>query len=342
MSQPKTKVIPAARSGQRVVTALAIAVLCVAYGWFAPSEPPREMIDHHLFRLTTEAMRNGDGYYAAMEGAIDQVYGPERAAVTENVRAFRMPTTFYLFSLFPSDQWVWYLFAVVAGLSGIDASFVVRRPVLGILVTAYLLTLGMLNDSQGWVAQFMATELWAVVPLMGAVALSMRQRWWPAALMALTAMLVRETAGLMLIVGAGLAVVDRVPRKPWLTAFGLGGAAYVLHAVGALPFIESGAGVGLLQQSSSVGSVIEMMGFGLPAGLVVGPVLWLLASWHVVATHERWELTIAPLALVVTGLLVETVYWGILVVPFTLVWGIERVLDLVSERKVRDGEAIAG
>jgi hypothetical protein len=328
-------------SGPRIATAVAIVILCVAYLWFAPAESPREMIDHHLYRLTTEAIRNGEGYYAAMEGAFEVVYGTERGGLIENVRAFRMPTTFYLFSVFPNDQWVWYLYVMTAGVAGIAASYVVSRPVLGALVTAYLLALGMLNDAQGWVAQFMATELWAVAPLLGAVALALRRRWWPAALLALAAMLVRETAGLLLIVAAGLAVAGRLPRKPWLTAFGLGGVAYLLHAWQAMDYIDSDVGISVLEEVSSVAVVAEIMGFGLPVGLVIGPALWLLAAWHVRVAHEHWILTGAPLLLAFAGVLIDRVYWGILVAPFALLWGIERILGLLAERRGRSGAYVA-
>ena len=320
-------------SGTRLMTAIAIAVLCMAYLWVAPAEPPLEMIDHHLYRLTAESMRNGEGYHASMEAAFDIVYGRDRGALIENVRAFRMPTTFYLFALFPNDRWVWYLFVAVAGVAGITATYVVTRPVLGILLTAYLLALGMLNEGGEWVAQFMATELWAVAPLLGVVAMVLRKRWWLAALLALAAMLVRETAGLLLIVGAVLALGGRVPRTPWLTAAGLGGAAYLLHAIAAADYIDPDVGVGVLQEVSSPVVVAEIMGFGLPLGLVVGPVLWMLAAWHVRVTHERWVLTGAPLLLGFAGVLIDRGYWGILVVPFALLWGVERILDLARERR---------
>jgi hypothetical protein len=324
-------------SGPRLATAVAIVIVCVSYLWFAPAEPPREMIDHHLYRVTTEAMRSGEGYYAAMEGAFEVVYGSDRGELIENVRAFRMPTTFYLFSLFPHDKWVWYLFVVVAGVAGIAASYLVSRPFLGVLVTAYLLTLGMLNDAEGWVAQFMTTELWAVAPLLGAVALAVRSHWWPAAGLALAAMLIRETAGTLLIVGALLAIAGRVPRLPWLTASGAGAAAYLLHAQGASPFIDADVGLGVLEEVSSPLVVLEIMGFGLPLVFVVGPVLWLLAVWHVTAGYERWWLALPPLLLPFAGFVIDRKYWGILVVPFTLVWGFERLLEALRNQVIGEG-----
>lgn len=322
-----------------MVTGISIAVTCIAYALYAPVAPPFEMIDHTLFRVTVAAMREGSGYYESMEAAFQLVYGDERGALIENVRAFRMPTAFVLFGLLPSDAVVWYLFVAVAGLSGVVASFLTKRPVLGIGVTAYLLSIGMLNQGGRWSAQFMTTELWAVAPLLGSLVMARARKWWPAALLALVAMLVRETAATVLIAGAVLALVGRVPRTPWLFAFGLGSVAYLLHAGAVSPFIDPQAGEGLLAEPSRPLVILEMMGFGLPGLLVVGPVLWALAVFHVRGRDAGCLLALAPLVLPFAGPLIDREYWGILVVPLSIVWGIDQLLDVVLNRRAALSES---
>lgn len=317
----------------------AVIVVCLTYLWFVPSQPDAEMIDHALFRVTVESMRDGSGYYASMDGAFDAIYEEDRAGLIENVRAYRMPTTFWVFALLPSDRWVWALFVLTAGISGVAATYIVKRPVLGLLVTIYLLTLGMFNNGGEWVAQYMATELWAVVPLIGSVAMALRQRWWPAALLALAAMLVRETAGLLLIVAALLSIAGRLPRRPWLAAFGAGGLAYVAHALAVRERIDLTVGYGILDEPSSWTAVLDMAGFGLPWGVVVGPLLLVLAVWHVRKEHSEWVLAAAPLLLPIAGLVIDRQYWGILVVPFAFLWGVERLLDLLGSAG-KDGSGV--
>jgi hypothetical protein len=332
-SQDKLRTAGSRAGELRAVTAVGIAIVCAVYAWYVPATPNAEMIDHRLYRLTVEAMRDGAGYYESMDQAFDVVYGSDRGALIENVRAYRMPTSFYLFSLLPSEATVWYLFVVLAGVSGVVASYLVKRPPLGIAVTAYLLSLGMLQFEGGWSAQFMTTELWAVLPILGAVLMVQNGRWWPAAILALTAMLIRETAATVLIVGVVMAGLGRVPRKPWLSAFALGAAGYVLHARAALDHIEPGVGGGLLAEVVSVLSVPQMMGFGLPGMLVTGPVLWAFAVRYAVVEHRHWPITAAPLALPIAGLIIDREYWGILVVPFVVLWGVEGVIDLVAQRR---------
>lgn len=324
----------------RVVTAVAIVIICGAYVWYAPATPNAEMIDHRLYRLTVEAMRDSGGYYESMDAAFAVVYGSERGALIENVRAYRMPTSFYLFAMLPNDRTVWYLFVGLAGVAGVVASHLVKRPPIGIGVTAYLLSLGMLQFEGGWSAQFMTIELWAVAPLLGAVLAVQHRRWWPAAILALTAMLIRETAATVLIAGAVMAGLGKVPRKPWLVASALAGVGYLAHALAVMPHIDPGGGESLLQEVVSVLSVPQMTGFGLPWMLVTGPVLWLFAVRYAIVEHHHWPITVAPLALPLAGLVIDREYWGILVVPFVVLWGVDRVIDRGVQKRGAGGASV--
>lgn len=311
----------------RSIVAVAIVVLTVIYASAAPTQADEEMIDHRLFRLTTEAMREGAEYYEAMDAAFGVVYEPERAGLIENVRAYRLPTTFVLFAALPNDRIIWFVFAGVAALAGIVASHISTRPIVGILVTVYLLAIGVLNERGVWVDQFMTTELWAVAPLVGAVLASMRQRWWLAAGLALFAFSVRETAGLLLVAGVLAAAFAVVPRMPWFTAGAAAVAGYVAHAAAVQPYIEPGVGYGILLEGLSPGAIVAIAGFGLPVGLVLGPILWAVALSHVWKRAEPRLLLAAPLVLPLAGLMIDRQYWGILVVPLTVVWGTEGLLE---------------
>ncbi len=314
------------------MTAISIILICAFYLWLAPVKADAEMIDHGLFRITVQSMREGGDYYASYDAALDIVYGPTRAGVTETIRGFRLPTTFFAWHLLPNDQYVWWLFVGLAGLAGIAASRFLTRPVLGVLVVVYLLSIGMLVEGGRWTAQFMTTELWAVPPLFGAVLMARRERWWLAAGLALVAVLIRELAAPFLLVGVGLALLGRVPKAPWFTAFGLAALAYAGHVALVIPHIDPNAVQNpIIDNVDLPRTIVEMMGFGLPAGAVIGSVLWIFAVWHTIG--HRWFLEASLLALPLVGVIIDRPYWGILVVPFAIVWGLEGILDLIASRR---------
>jgi len=320
------------RREMEVVATISIVLVCAFYVWLAPAEADAEMIDHGLFRITVQSMREGADYYSSYDAALNIVYGPTRAGVTETIRGFRWPTTFLVWQLLPNDQYVWWLFVGLSGLAGIAASRLLTRPALGVLVTVYLLSIGMLMEGGRWTAQFMTTELWAVPPLFGSLLMARRQRWWLAAGLALLAVLIRELVAPFLVVGVGLALLGRAPRAPWFTAFGLAAAAYALHVALALPYIDPNVVQNpIVDDVDLPWTIIEMMGFALPAGVVIGPVLWALAVWHTVG--QRWWLEASLLALPLVGVIIDRPYWGILVVPFAAVWGLERIFDVIASRR---------
>lgn len=306
---------------------MSILFVCLAYLWLAPLPADAEMIDQALFRITLESMWDGADYYSSFNGALDVVYGPERAGVTETVRGFRLPTTFLIWSLLPSFEAVWWLFVGVAGLAGIVASRLVSRPLLGLLVTVYLLSIGMLMQGGVRTAQFLTTELWAVPPMIGSLLMARRERWWMAAGLALVAVSIRELAAPLLITGVALAVLGRIPRAPWLTAFGVAILAYAGHIRLVMPHIDPDVTTNpIVDDVSLPWTIVEMMGFALPAALVLGPILWGLAQWYTLS--KGWYLEASLPALPLVGVIIDRPYWGILVAPFALIWGFEQALDL--------------
>ncbi|HUP14572.1 MAG TPA: hypothetical protein VM848_00735 [Acidimicrobiia bacterium] len=327
------------RRKREIAAALGILVVCVILGLAAAVPSDAEMIDQALFRITVEHMRNGEGYYSAYDSAQDIVYGPQRAAITETIRAFRMPTTFLLWQLLPSEEAIWWLFVTVAGLTGIVATRLVARPELGIFVSVYLLGVGVVLEEGQSTAQFMTTELWAVGPILGALVMARRERWWMAAGLAVLAVLVRELAAPLLAAGVLLAVLGRAPRPPWFTGAAVALGAYVLHAMSAAKFIEpTTSQAPIVDETQLPFTILEMMGFALPAGIVIGPILWLLAvrsTWR-----SRRLLDMSVLGLPLVGLIIDRPYWGILVAPIAAIWGIDHLLDVVRRRPSASSAAV--
>src|SRR5205085_1844133 len=74
-------------------------------------------------------------------------------------------------------------------------------------------------------------------------------------------------------------------------------------------------------------SALQMSGAWLPAGVVLGPVLLALTIRYLRVVGRLW-LVLPLLALLLSGLLVHRVEWGMLVVPFTLALGVDEALIL--------------
>ena len=311
----------------RIVTASAIVLICLWYLFGLPARDPIVMIDHHVFGEACHRMHAGAGYYDAMDASLRATYGP-----SESLRAFRMPTVFLLWSLAPSDRWLWVLLVFLAGLTGFVFMGLCETPVGPPLVVIYLLAIGRFQSPEGSMAQFLTVELWAVPALAAGVLAWRRQRWVLAAGFCLLAVLIRETAAGVLLAGLVWAQVSKRPRWPWLVAGVLAGAAYLAHALCVSPYLVA-AGQGgesaLLGTADFPMSILRMAGFALPGGPVAGLVLWLLAvRWMWRSADYSWFPGLY-LALPLVGVLVERPLWGILVVPFTLVWGIDSAVDLV-------------
>jgi hypothetical protein len=319
------------RSELQVVAGISIILVSIGFWLYAPTQADSEMIDHALFTKTVDEMRAGAGYYEAMERSFAVVYGPDRAELTETVRGFRPPTTFLFWMLLPDDRAIWLVYVGVAAISGVLASRIARHPLIGTVVTAYLLAVGMLNVNGLWTAQFTATELWAIPFMLGAVLAVMRERWWLAAMLGLAATSVRETAATLVLAGAGLATLGRLPRKPWFIAVLTATVLYFVHASLAAPFIEPGVAAALPSRAEIPGSVLRIIGFGLPAGPVLGSILWIAALWNLFRSQQHSLLLASYLALPLVGLVLERHYWGILVVPLTLIWGLDELIDVMGK-----------
>jgi hypothetical protein len=128
-------------------------------------------------------------------------------------------------------------------------------------------------------------------------------------------------------------------RGHWIAASALGAIFYVVHGRLAQHYlVPHGTGVELkLVGTGGIGSVATMMGFALPLGIVIGPVLWTAAVTH---CRRRGDvLALGLLVVPLTGLVVARPYWGLVSLPAVVVFGTEGVADAVSaaRRLLRGG-----
>jgi hypothetical protein len=343
---------PPARVDNPVVRirAVAVALVALASGGALALGPAngRPFVDHAVYLRTVSAMRGGAAYYPAMDGALRDVIGP-----AGTVRAFRLPTVFWAWAQLPGRTWIWVGFVAVCALTGLLAVRLGRHALAGPLVTVALLAAGFglpLPGRGGRVDQWTLVEIW-VAPLVVGTALAWsRRRDGLAALLAAAAFCVRETTGLLLVGGLLAAWRTGRRRTPWIVGLLAAGAVTLLHAHAAGPFL---AGPGSGAETPLLGTgrpwfVPTMTGAGLPLGVVLGPVLWVAAVAHARhgPGHEDRAVGALHLWLPLLGLVLRRDYWGLLVLPLVLVWGVDEIAARVeawrAPRRTSRRPAVAG
>src|SRR5262249_28783238 len=147
-----------------------------------------------------------------------------------------------------------------------------------------------------------------------------------AAALGLVAVLTRETTVLFLVGGLLAAHRQNDKRWPWVAALGVCAVSFAINAHLAGPFLVSHGGTEtpLLGTGRPPLSILRWMGYGLPAGVIVGPLLWavsVLALVGRVRALPAQSLGVAPrpgfddlmlpfLTLPLLGLLITRDYWG--------------------------------
>jgi hypothetical protein len=310
------------------IRAVAVALVALACGGAAAlgSAGGRPFVDHVVYLRTVRSMHGGLGYYPAMDRALRSVIGP--AATT---RAFRLPTLFWAWAALPGRSWIWAGFLLVAAVTGLLAGRLSRHALVAPLVTAALLAdgLGIPRPGHGGrVDQWTLVELWVAPLVVGAVLAWTRRRDGLAAALAVAAFAVRETTGLLLVGGLVAAWRDGRRRWPWLVGIAGAAALTVVHAHAAHPFLAppgQGAETPLLG-TGRPWFVLTMAGSGLPYGAVWGPLLWVAALAHVRRDPAR---AMAGLHLLVPllGIVLRRDYWGVIVLPLVLAWGVDELVE---------------
>ena len=298
---------------------LVLVGLCLGYA-LTPGHDNHLNVDHAVYLTTVHRMHHGTGYYPAMDRALRRQIGP-----AETSRAFRPPTVFLLWSLLPGDRWIWLLLVALVGAAGWVLLGLTDAPWAVPLIALYLLY-------NAW-NKYTLVELWTVPLIVGALWAWRADRPTVAAGVACAAALVRETSAPLLVGGLFAAWRAGRPRWPWATGLAVFAAGLALHAHLASPHLSAhGAESPLLGTGRAPFSVARWMGFGLPAGPVVGPILWGLTVWRLTHHRDFGDLMLPSMAMPVLGVLITRDYWGALLVPFTILWGAEALQELARRR----------
>lgn len=271
-------------------------------------------VDEFVYRQTLAGMRHGHGYYQSMTEALSAVYG-----APSSVRAFRLPTVFWLWRWVPFGvNGLRVVFVAAMAVTASVAARAARLPAwIAAVVFVVLLALGGVLPGAP-TEQFLLVELWAAPLIAGAWLAWRRGWWWTAAGLATLAVSVREFAVLLVVGGLAAAIVQRRPAPPWVTAAAACVLIGVAHAVAAGGHLTDGGYESPLLNTGRppVERFGAMCGFGLPAAVIVGPVLFAVAGW---SAWRRREWFLAPLlALPLVAVVADRPYWGALVVPFYL------------------------
>jgi hypothetical protein len=287
-----------------------LAVLFVALA--SPAGPDTVDVDHAAHAATLATMGEV-GYHQAMNDAmVVRDGGP-----SGSVRAFRLPTMFWIWSTLPDIYWTYVPLLMMVMIA---LAWLIARPLVAPAIALYLIVQAYPHlDDRGWQAQWLTVELWAVLPALGAVALWHRRHDLPAAALATCAAFLREHLALLVVGGAVQAWREQRRVWPWLVGLVSFAGYYLWHAARSLPFV---AEIGFEQALFGRGAISHvglMAGFGLPASVVFGPLLVGIALWR----SGRGLMTVGLLLLPLAGLITSRPYWGLMVVPVAMLVAVE-------------------
>lgn len=319
-----------------------IVVTSLGYLAYAPMGGWEQDPQHHaVYARTVELMRDGVSYYPAQDQALHEVFGGGEA-----VWAFRLPYIYWVWQLLPTEAAIWVAFVILAMVSGLLLLALVRGVLIAPLVVVYLLATALHLGQDGWVAQFAFHELWAVPLVIGTLVAWDRDRPKVAAGLALAAFLVREVTAGLLLGGLVLALRSGRDRLVWAAATTAAAAAFALHAVMAAPFVvPAGAGLHapLLGTAELPRTFGLMTGFGLPLSVLLGPLLLAMALWHLWSRGAPGWLAAAHLGLLgASALVINRPYWGVVIVPLTLVFAADAALGSIDRLRGRVAAPVSG
>lgn len=305
-------------SRRQSVAAIVVTIaLAIGFAAAVPSTGSVRAADQAIYKATLVSMRDGESYYPAMDSALRDVNGP-----AESVRAFRLPTLFWLLSLIPPSAW-WAAWCVVTALGAVALTFRSRATLATPLIFLLYASIARSRQADVWFDQFLVVEFW-VAPIVGVVVAAWRCNWPRVALVAVvSACLFRELAFPLLVGGVAWSVWQRVDRRWWFAATALVVAAYGLHARAVTSFLVEVGSETPLVGTGGVGWVGEAAAFGYPAPIAVAI---LLGIGVVVRLRSDMNMAVklAPFAaLPFVQLVAGRAYWGLLTVGLWTVLAIE-------------------
>jgi hypothetical protein len=324
-----------ARKPARIAAALLALLLVVSFSALWSATPPAnhaEAASHDddqrdvvLYTNIVAALRHGEPYYAATAQNLRAGGYPLRPFVT-----FRLPTLALVQSRLPVFGILALLYTLVAAVA---LTWVLRlRAGLAhwratVIATA-LLAGGLMAFVQAELWPF--HEVWAGLLVAWSLGLRRPGRYVEAAAIGLIAALVRETAGLYLLVMALLAWRDgaKGEARAWCAAILGLGVALVAHAVGVSRVVNpldlaSPGWAGLLGPGFFVNAIRASTALAVvPLALAAPLVALALFGWSAWrdALALRVTVTLASYALVLCLFArADTFYWALMIAPLFLV-----------------------
>jgi hypothetical protein len=288
------RVLPPRRSTQWLLFVGGTVV--ILFVWLGPASRNVRWVNGDLltYRQILDLMRHGVGYYDAASAVLQ-----DHSAI----RYIRTPFMFWIWQWTGTFSWpaTLGLIVVIGSLVG-----TLSWPLAGLGVEVWLVGVNHPFGTEQWAYN----EVWALAFILLAMLGIRRERWWFAALSALAAALIRETAVLVIVGGAVGALVLRRPLIPWIAACFAWTAFMVWHVSEVFARLDPSA-----TGPASAGSVfhaLDMFGVWLIplSAVVVGYAVWrcrFTAEWFLVVP----VLVCIPLA----GLWLYRPYWSYLVLP---------------------------
>jgi hypothetical protein len=269
----------------------------------APTEQRRRHFDHIAFERAIERGKDGAGLYQAFVDGLAAI-----DSVVTQVRSVRQLWLLAAWVAIPAAalQPTYFGF-VVLGSTAVAASMQ-RYPIAALLLAGWLARAGVFGGVDAW----LLFELWCTPFILGSCLAWVRGRDGAAALAALGAVLVRETAVLLPL---GMLVAARSqgrPIRPWVASLAAGAAALGLHWFWSIDHLADEGNEAAIIGTGSSGAVISMTHFiVLPA--VVGLLLWVVGLVLLWRSALRGAVGLA--AMPALGFLVDRPYWGFLAMP---------------------------
>jgi hypothetical protein len=245
----------------------------------------------------------------------------------QSPRGFRSPWLFEFWGLLGGERLMWTAFLVGVAVAVIAARALVRHPAALIGLAVVMVGIG--------AGAYASVEIWAVPWVLAALAASVTRRDRGGGLAATVAILARELSLPVAVAGLFGSLRRGGRLWPWLAALGIAMGSFAIHAVWAAPYLATPGRDAPLLGSADAWSWFRLVGFGLPFGVVLGPLVTIAAAWQV--TRRRWWWELGPtLAFGLVGFVVERPYWGAMVVPIQVLLAGDLIADLIARRRSGD------
>ena len=334
LAQPSRFAGLAPRNAAAVLAALALLLIATLLVFAAPTpaavsgdaaQRGDDQADVVLYETIVANVRHGSAYYATAADAMRAGNYPLKPFVT-----FRLPTLAMVQAAVPHAIVVLLLYLLGAAVAlawytRLAPAFARTPPRI---VATTLLAAGLMAFVQRELLAF--HEIWAGLLIALSLGLHRPGQWLPSVAFGLSAALIRETAGLYLLVMAVLAFADGARREgaAWIVAGAILALVLAAHAhavsavVGPLDPVSPGwsgrLGFGFFVRTMTLSTALMIVPLWLAAPLV-GLALFGWAAWRDMLGLRVLVVLVAYAAVLSVFGRVDTFYWGLLVAPLLLI-----------------------